>query len=93
MRISDFFLVLPTIVLAIILAPVILDVVGADAELFGIRATMIVIVVVIGLTSWAMTARVVRSQVLSIKSGCSSIGRGWWGRGRAGSCAATSCPT
>ena len=67
MRISDFFLVLPTIVLAIILAPVILDVVGADAELFGIRATMIVIVVVIGLTSWAVTARVIRSQVLSIK--------------------------
>ena len=67
MRISDFFLVLPTIVLAIILAPVILDIVGADAELFGIRATMIVIVVVIGLTSWAVTARVVRSQVLSIK--------------------------
>ncbi len=67
MRISDFFLVLPTIVLAIILAPVILDVVGADAELFGIRATMIVIVVVIGLTSWAVTARIIRSQVLSIK--------------------------
>jgi peptide/nickel transport system permease protein len=67
MRISDFFLVLPTIVLAIILAPVILDVVGADAELFGIRATMIVIVVVIGLTSWATTARIIRSQVLSIK--------------------------
>ena len=67
MRISDFFLVLPTIVLAIILAPVILDVVGADAELFGIRATMIVIVVVIGLTSWAVTARIIRSQVLLIK--------------------------
>jgi peptide/nickel transport system permease protein len=67
MRISDFFLVLPTIVLAIILAPVILDIVGADAELFGIRATMIVIVVVIGLTSWATTARIIRSQVLSIK--------------------------
>ena len=32
MRIADFFLVLPTFVLAIILAPVILDVVGADAE-------------------------------------------------------------
>jgi peptide/nickel transport system permease protein len=67
MRISDFFLVLPTIVLAIILAPVVLDVVGADAELFGIRATLIVIVVVIGLTSWATTARIIRSQVLSVK--------------------------
>jgi peptide/nickel transport system permease protein len=67
MRISDFFLVLPTVVLALILAPVILDVIGADAELFGIRATLIVIVVVIGLTSWATTARIIRSQVLSLK--------------------------
>jgi peptide/nickel transport system permease protein len=67
MRLCDFFLVLPTVVLALILAPVILDVIGADAELFGIRATLIVIVVVIGLTSWATTARIIRSQVLSIK--------------------------
>jgi peptide/nickel transport system permease protein len=67
MRISDFFLVLPTVVLAIILAPVVLDVIGPDAELFGIRATLIVIVVVIGLTSWATTARIIRSQVLSLK--------------------------
>jgi peptide/nickel transport system permease protein len=68
MRVSDFFLVLPTIVLALILAPIILDVIGAQAELFGIRSTLIVIVVVIGLTSWATTARVIRSQVLSLKS-------------------------
>jgi peptide/nickel transport system permease protein len=67
MRLSDFFLVLPTVVLAIILAPIILDVVGADAEYLGIRATLIVIVVVIGLTSWATTARIIRSQVLSLK--------------------------
>ena len=67
MRVSDVFLVLPTVVLAIILAPVVLDVIGADAELFGIRATLIVIVVVIGLTSWATTARIIRSQVLSLK--------------------------
>lgn len=68
MRLSDFFLVLPTIVLALILAPIILDVIGAQAELFGIRSTLMVIVVVIGLTSWATTARVIRSQVLSLKS-------------------------
>lgn len=67
MRISDFFLVLPTIVLALILAPIILDIIGADAEFLGIRATLLVIVVVIGLTSWATTARVIRSQVLSLK--------------------------
>jgi peptide/nickel transport system permease protein len=67
MRIADFFLVLPTVVLALILAPVMLDVIGAGAELAGIRATLVVVVVVIGLTSWAATARVIRSQVLSIK--------------------------
>jgi len=67
MRISDFFLVLPTIVLALILAPIMLDIIGPDAEFLGIRATLIVIVVVIGLTSWATTARVIRSQVLSLR--------------------------
>jgi len=68
MRLSDFFLVLPTIVLALILAPIILDVIGPQAEFLGIRATLLVIVIVIGLTSWATTARVIRSQVLSLKS-------------------------
>jgi peptide/nickel transport system permease protein len=67
MRISDFFLVLPTIVLALILAPIILDIIGPQAEFLGIRATLLVIVVVIGLTSWATTARVIRSQVLSLR--------------------------
>lgn len=67
MRLSDFFLVLPTIVLALILAPIMLDVIGPKAQLFGIRSTLLVIVVVIGLTSWATTARVIRSQVLSLK--------------------------
>jgi peptide/nickel transport system permease protein len=67
MRFTDFFLVLPTFVLAIILAPVILDVVGVEAEFFGIRATLLVIVTVIGVTSWATTARIIRSQTLSIR--------------------------
>ncbi len=67
MRFTDFFLVLPTFVLAIILAPIILDVIGAEAELFGIRATLLVIIVVIGVTSWATTARIIRSQTLSIR--------------------------
>jgi peptide/nickel transport system permease protein len=67
MRLSDFFLVLPTIVLALILAPIILDIIGPEASFIGIRATLLVIVVVIGLTSWATTARVIRSQVLSLK--------------------------
>ena len=67
MRLTDFFLVLPTFVLAIILAPIILDIIGPDAELLGLRATLLVIVVVIGLTSWATTARIIRSQTLSIR--------------------------
>ncbi len=67
MRITDFFLVLPTFVLALVLAPIILDVVGTDAEFFGIRATLFVIVIVIGLTSWASTARIIRSQALSVR--------------------------
>ena len=67
MRVTDFFLVLPTFVLAIILAPIILDIVGVDAEIAGLRATLVVIVIVIGITSWASTARVIRSQTLSVK--------------------------
>lgn len=67
MRVTDFFLVLPTFVLAIILAPIILDIIGVDAEIAGLRATLVVIVIVIGITSWASTARVIRSQTLSVK--------------------------
>jgi len=67
MRLTDFFLVLPTFVLAIILAPIILELIGTDAEILGIKATLIVIVIVIGITSWATTARIIRSQVLSVK--------------------------
>jgi peptide/nickel transport system permease protein len=67
MRLTDFFLVLPTFVLAIILAPVILDIIGVEAEILGLRATLLVIVVVIGATSWATTARIIRSQTLSIR--------------------------
>jgi peptide/nickel transport system permease protein len=67
MRLTDFFLVLPTFVLAIILAPVLLEIIGTDAEFLGIKATLLVIVIVIGITSWATTARIIRSQVLSVK--------------------------
>ncbi len=67
MRVTDFFLVLPTFLLAIILAPIILDIIGVDAEFAGLRATLVVIVIVIGITSWASTARIIRSQTLSVK--------------------------
>ena len=67
MRVTDFFLVLPTFVLALILAPIIADVIGSSNVFFGIRTTLIVIVVVVGITSWASTARILRSQTLSLK--------------------------
>ena len=67
MRITDFFLVLPTFVLALVLAPIILDIVGESSQVAGIRMTLVVIVIVIGITSWASTARIIRSQALSVK--------------------------
>lgn len=68
MRIADFFLVLPTFVLAIILTGIIRDVIGTGSrEIFGIRLSLLVIVVVIGITSWSSTARIIRAQTLSLR--------------------------
>lgn len=67
MRITDFFLVIPTFVLALILAPVITSLFGTEGEILGVRITLLVIVIVIGLTSWSSTARIIRSQTLSLK--------------------------
>jgi peptide/nickel transport system permease protein len=68
MRIADLFLVIPTFVLAIILTSLIRDALGgATTEFFGIRVGLLVIVVVIGITSWSSTARIIRSETLSLK--------------------------
>ena len=58
MRITDFFLVLPTLVLALILA-------GLLARTGG--GSIWTTVFVIGISLWASTSRLVRSQVLSLK--------------------------
>jgi peptide/nickel transport system permease protein len=58
MRTTDMFLVLPWIPLAVILATVLPP---QDSP------SLWKVIVVIGITSWPMTARMVRSQVLSIK--------------------------
>ncbi len=68
MRVADFFLVIPTFVLAIILTAIIRDVLGTGSkEVLGIRLSLITIVIVIGITSWSATARIIRSQTLSLK--------------------------
>jgi peptide/nickel transport system permease protein len=58
MRVTDFFLVLPWLALAIVLASVL--------PAWGINGIW-VIIIVIGITSWAGTSRLVRAQVLSVK--------------------------
>ncbi|MCR2794292.1 ABC transporter permease [Microbacterium sp. zg.Y625] len=55
MRLIDFFLVLPSLILAIVLSTV-------------LSRGVWTIVIAIGLTSWAGTARVVRAQTLSVES-------------------------
>ncbi|WP_114559547.1 ABC transporter permease [Desertihabitans aurantiacus] len=55
MRVIDFFLVVPSLVLAIVLSAV-------------LSRGLWTIVIAIGVTSWAATARVVRSQTLTIEA-------------------------
>lgn len=55
MRIIDFFLVLPSLILAIVLSSV-------------LERGTLTIIIAIGLTSWAGTARVVRAQTLAVES-------------------------
>lgn len=70
MRVTDWFLVLPTLVLAAALASVLPR---------GVAA----VVVAIGVTSWATTARLVRSQTLTVEARpyierAKALGGGHW---------------
>ncbi|HVV21436.1 MAG TPA: ABC transporter permease [Pseudonocardiaceae bacterium] len=55
MRITDFFLVLPSLVLAIALSTV-------------LERGLLTIVIAIGVTSWPTTARIVRAQTLTVQT-------------------------
>jgi peptide/nickel transport system permease protein len=67
MRATDFFFVMPPFVLALAVTPVALKIVGSRGAILGFRASLFVMIAVIGLTSWAYLARVVRSQTLSLR--------------------------
>ncbi|UFX12732.1 ABC transporter permease [Sinorhizobium meliloti] len=67
MRMTDFFFVVPPFVLALVIAPVFVEVVGRGRDILGFRSSLFVTVLVIGLTSWSFVARIIRSQTLSLK--------------------------
>ncbi|MER8989785.1 ABC transporter permease [Mesorhizobium sp. M0843] len=67
MRLTDFFFIVPTFVLALVITPVFLEVVGRGGTILGFRPSLFVIILVIGLTSWGFVARIVRSQTLTLR--------------------------
>ncbi|MDA9453946.1 ABC transporter permease [Bradyrhizobium sp. CCBAU 21359] len=67
MRLTDFFFVVPSFVLALVITPVVLEVIGRGGEVLGFHPSILIVIVVIGMTSWAFIARIIRSQTLSLR--------------------------
>ena len=86
---DDWFLVIPFVPFAVLMAALLQD----DARQIPGGKTGI-IVLVLAITGWAGTTRIVRAQVLSLRERAVRRARPLTGRlARSGSCAATSCPT
>ena len=73
MRTTDFFLVLPTFVLALILAPIVLDIIGTG-EIFRHPDDLVRHRHRHRITSWAINANIILSQTMSVKERASLTG-------------------
>jgi len=65
MRLADLFLVIPDLLLMLVLTTILIDL--KVLSTMGSWGPLFIIIIVIGIVSWPRTARVVRSQVLSLK--------------------------
>jgi len=65
MRTTDFFLVLPGLAFMLVLSTILIDL--KVLSRLGYWGPISILIIVIGITSWPRTARIVRSQVLSVK--------------------------
>lgn len=69
MRFVEAMLAIPTLVLLLVLSRTLVDTSGAQITLLGrdFNSSIIIIILIIGLTGWMSLSRIVRSVVLSLK--------------------------
>lgn len=69
MRFVEAMLAIPTLVLLLVLSRTLIDSAGATINILGrnFNSSIIIIILIIGLTSWMGLSRIVRSVVLSLK--------------------------